>query len=824
MFFRFQQTANLITIDDAFARLTEVRPNGDTVFEFTYSVKPSEVLSRGAKLVKITAMARYVPPKPILGQTQKGSVDTNGLVNNIRSLLPDAKATALQRATYVISSVNSNVASLVSPDVARSLAAGVDPRNIPQLNGTKLQSVPAIQLKQSNNPQPVLHVVARSAVVSDVNTALSASALAQPQRLMHDMVTRQGIDPSYVTELTPRAASEAASRGGLLTSTHATEQLTDPATQLANFHLFPPISAVPPKTSDQVNDIELVQALVPVTSVSTDVFETVVLPAAKMRLEGADLTSVFVQFDLIDPASNEPLDTVIKTLNVTKELLVFRTPKQPPSVKVATFPPRSRASLNIRQVDRGAASVQLYKKTVFAASAKEDEYSLIGTYGLTADQQALQVQVEMPQSSAAIYRVIPVGAQGAQGFEYTNVVIKPPRYTPVRSIALTGAQIDQGIQLEARNIPPECVAIQFLRWNLTTHETAYTTVNGDVGFVDDAARTADILTTIDKSVTSNNVYRYVARLVYSAGMTEDAGNVIIEFIEPAPGQVNTTITDLVVNHDGTPDVLFSINTSTNNTDMDVIKQMLGNQDLLQYFQGDVQNQRDQLSQLIAHNVQRVDLTTGVREDFGVITVSSFADSTFRKNRAIDPLQYGHSYRYEIYPLLRAPETLFSGFDKPAVDPVTKKPYTYKPVKFFHPLTLTRGVVVTPQGAAQRYAKDPMSFGVVGAVTTVEASFDNDTAKIVSQTATRFNRVLNVVTWQVQGDISQVDHFVIMKQVNGIRTLLGKAHSEFPYGACQYLHSLTHRDNGSISYVIVPVMIDYLVGPSVVTNVLVVDVP
>ena len=419
--------------------------------------------------------------------------------------------------------------------------------------------------------------------------------------------------------------------------------------------------------------------------------------------------------------------------------------------------------------------------------------------------------------------MIPVGVQNTLGFEFTNVVVKPARLVPIKSVGLTGLQIDTGIQLEARNLPVRCVAIQFLRWNLTTHESAYSTVSSDVGFIDPASRAADLITTIDSNVTQGNIYRYVARLIYVDGSYEDAGSVIMEFVTPAPGRVNTSITNLSVSG-SIPDVSFTINTVINNTSLDAIKQMLGSQDLQQYFQGDIQNQRDQLANLIAHSVQRVDLMTGVRESFGTLTTSLFVDSTLGKSNAVSPLQYGHTYRYEIYPLLRAPETMFDGLVKQSVDGTTKKAFSFSPAKFLHPLALNQGVIATTAGAGQRYAKDPMSFGVVGDITTVEASFDNATALIIDQTASPFNRSLNIVTWQVQGDITQVDHFIIMKLVNGVMTLLGKAHSEFPYGVCQYFHPLTNHDNGSLSYVIVPVMNDYQVGPSATTNPVIVDVP
>lgn len=824
MYFRYQQTANLVTVKDDFATLVKVMPNGNMLFSFTYSVNPGLALNRGARVVHIQAKSRYVPPVPLLGTSHRGVVDTLALVNNIRLLLLNAKYAVQQQLTYVLAQTNSNILNYVSNEILQQLLAGVSPKDIQQLNLPQLQVVQSSDIKQANNPQPILQRVANSLLVPDISLAVSGSALANPQALMEDMIVRQGLDPAYILQLTPRSQPESVTRHGLSNTSRAIERTTDPATQLLNFHLFPPTSDVPPKTTDETVDQELVQVLQVVTQETVEIVVPLIIPVSLLRLEGADLTNVFVQFDLINGESNEPVDTVIKTLNIARELQVYNTPKLPPIVKAAVTPTATHGSLQIKQIDPGATAVQVYKKVIYAAAQDKDNYSLIGTYPLTSQQEALQVKVDVPLASATVYRAIPIGRQNALGFDFTNVIVKPPHYTPLRSVALTGLQVDQGIQLEARSIPQRCVAIQFLKWNLTTHDSTYTTVNGDVGFVDDASRQADLVMTTDSSVTNNNIYRYVARLIYAAGETEDFGDVTIEFVEPAPGQVTTVISDLVVSHDGTPDVSFIINTSTTDTDMDAIKKMLGNQDLTQYFTGDIAAQRDQLANLIAHTVQRVDLTTGVRENFGTVTVPNFSDSALRKTQAVTELQYGHVYRYEIYPLLRAPETLFENFIKTSTDATTKKPYTWSPAKFLHPLTLSRGVIVTRRGAAQRYAKDPMSFGVVGSITTVEASFDNDSAKIVNQTATPFNRNLNIVTWQVQGDITQVDHFLVLKTVGGIRTVLGKAHSEFPYGACQYFHPVTHRDNGALSYVIIPVMNDYKVGSAVTTNTVIVDAP
>ena len=89
--------------------------------------------------------------------------------------------------------------------------------------------------------------------------------------------------------------------------------------------------------------------------------------------------------------------------------------------------------------------------------------------------------------------------------------------------------------------------------------------------------------------------------------------------------------------------------------------------------------------------------------------------------------------------------------------------------------------------------------------------------VVDAAAYRFNNELALLSWRVQGAIEQFDHFIIMKEVNGVRTIIGKSHSEFQYGNCQFFHVLTPNDVGELTYVISPVLNDYTPGDSVKTN-------
>lgn len=825
MHFRNINTAKILDVQDNFAHLADVSPTGDLTFEFTYSVSQRETVGRGALKVSIKLLSRQLVKNTILGETHRGHVDTRAVVKNARTMMLSAKARLLaQQTTYEVAHKNSDITKKINNEIVPQLRAQTPLKLIPQLTKPRLQLVPASVGKQRNDPTPILHRVAYSHGVPNLELALTASAGERPQALMHRMITQFGQDPTHIFDLAPRAVSAQSTHGGLSNPVKAHERVTDAAVRLLNHHLFPPVAEVPPRTTVTVADTELVHVLEPVTDDTATITESITIPVSKLRVDGAPLTQLLAHFELIDGRTNLPVDRVTKTLDIAKHVSIYHTPKIPPTVKAAASEVSSRTNLEIKQIDPGATEVEVYKKAFWVSTPGQDDYALIGTYQLTSRDQSLLIQVDKPRHAPVIYRVIPRGKQSVQSYEFTNITVKPDRYTPVRAVSLTAQQIDIGIQLEVRQIPTNVVAVQFLRWNLTTFESDYTTVGDDVGFIDDSVREADLLTTIDSTVKWDNIYAYQARLIYEDGHTSDFGNVTIEFIKPSPGEVDTRIENLLVDHDNTPNVSFTIETNIIDSDVDAIKKMLENQDMTSYFTGDIANQREQLKKLIAHQVHRIDLNTGHVDNFGILTDPQFDDSALRKNQAIGPLVHGHKYRYVVYPLLRSPETLFDSFKKEAVDPVTKKPYSYYPAKFRHPFTLKRGVIVSSNGILLRQAKDPMAHGVIGSMVSVDVSFDSDVAQITDVSAVNFDRYLNVITWKIQGEVHQIDHFIIMKQVHGIRSLLGKAHSEFTNNSCQYVHHISKHDVGALQYVIVPVFNDYRLGAEVVTNTLVVEEP
>jgi hypothetical protein len=806
---------------DDFAHLRHVHRNGDLEFDFFYRVAPHDAVAHEALTVNVSVFARTIKHRPVLENTHTGFVDTRKLIGNILTHMPQAKSVIKQRQEFNVAFRSSDVSARVNNEIVGQLRAKVPARGIQQMIKPVMKLMLASDVKEAAEVKPVLQQIAHEAV-ADISTVHSASIDENPTRLMHDMIVRQGVDPSHVLHLTHRSVPSVDAVGGILRPTRAHEVKHSPLSRLLNFHIFPPAVHFRPLLTNQVQDTTFVHVLSYEPETHVEVPVTVIVPRHALRLDGRDHSHFFAKFELINGRTGVAVDTVIKPLDTARHVQLFYTPRRPPIVKVTRSEVSTRANLEIKQIDPGATAVQVYKKNLYRAITDIEDYTLIGTYNVRRNEQSLLVQVDLPRNSTAIYRVVPVGNQGTQGFDYTNVVVRPARYRPIKSLALTAQATDIGVRLEARQIPQHVVAIEFKARNKTIFEPEFHNVGGDVTLIDEAVRTSDYLTVVDRDVSSNNIYEYVARLIYESGTDELAGNATIEFVQPVPGKIDTRIDNVTVDQANEPNVTFNITTTIIDNNLDVVKALLQRQDIYDLFKDDVMREREFLKNLIAHNVQRVDLTTGVREDFGVVTTPSFSDRDLRKNQAIRPLQLGHRYRYEVTALLRAPETMFETLAKEKVDVVTKKTYAFNPAKFMHPLTLSRGIIVTTAGLRTRYSKEVMSHGAIGAVESVEVSFDDEPARIIDPSASRFDKFLNIITWKLEGDIDQIDHFLIMKDVHGVRTMIGKAHSEFQYGNCQYLHPVSRRDEGSLSYVIVPIFNNYKTGTQVETNAVVVE--
>jgi len=732
--------------------------------------------------------------------------------------LINARAAHKENENFVVADKMSDITTKVSNENAMLFAK--KRASILAIKNKKTKLVPRsiAALKQANTTRPVLQLLTHPSFTDgeQYESVISASIAFDAKRAMSDMINRQGIDPSNITKLTHRSISARNTLQGMLRPERSPTLPFSATSRLLNFHVFNENTTPPPTSTSRLSDNAIVAVDEVVSTDEVEVLTKIIIPASKRFLRNQSALGVIVEFKLIDSYTKLTIDSIRKKLNLAQHEKLFYTPKEPPIVNVAVSEISSKANLEIYQTDPGATSVQVYQKMISRVVTDVEDYVLIGTYPLLF-KQTLFVPVDKPLMSTALYRVVATGDRGSQGFEFTNVVIKPQIFMPMKTVSLSVSMTDIGTNIDVRSIPIDAVAIGVMKRNVTFHDVDYVVIDKIITITDDV-RTSDHFSVQDLDVIDGCVYEYVAKLIYSSGLSEIAGHTYVEYVSDKPGRVDLKITDLSVSHnEDEPNVTFTIVTNVIDDDLDVIKMLLEKQGVYDLFKDEITNEREFLKGLIAHNVDRVDLTTGARETFGVVTQDIFDDQNMRRNSSVSPLKYGHKYRYDVSTLIRYPETLFDSFFKEKIDSVTKKSYVFKPSKFFHPLALLKGILLTQEGLKTMYSKDALSHGIIGTVAEVEVSFDVEPARVIDPAAAQFDHENVVVTWSLRGLIDQVDHFLIMKDVNGVRTVVGKAHSEFESNNCQFLHKFNEQDEGELKYVITPIFNDYSVGVSIVTN-------
>lgn len=818
MFFKFDRKLKLLNVDDSFVQLDSIAQNDDLTFTLFYSINQLSAVKQKSLTVNVSIISRVIKPRPLLENSHEGFIDTKSLIRNIQNQMQAAKLSVKEKDSYVISSKVSDITSKINNEIVPQLNVGVSKDNIQQLKKTKLVQKSVVELSQNNQVKPLLQLVAHPSVLNTttINT-LSSSIKVDTRLKMLDMITRQGVDPSIVLDMTHRSISAKNSLGGILRKTKVAELPFDPKSQLLNHHLFLDNPTPFKNLTSQVSDTTIVNVDSTVLTEDVEIPVKIVITKSSRQQESKELSNFLVKFELIDSLTGGVVDQVIKTLDISKHIQLYYTPKKPPIVQASSVNNGSKLNLEIKQVDPGATAVSVYKKSLYRSSVEIDDYTFVGTYSLDSKQQSLLIQVEKPLYSIVIYRVVPVGLQGSQGFDYTNVVIQPAHQKNLNSISLSSEITQLGVNIDIRSFPTNVVAIELLRKNLTIHENEYSNIDG-VTLISDEIRVSDQFLVTDTTVLPDRVYEYVVKLIYNSGVTEICGSAIVEYVPIKPGKVDIKITDVEVSHDSSgPNVTFIVNSTVLDSDIDIIRTLLTKQGISDYFRNDLQKEREFLKELIAHSIQRVNLTLGQREDFGVVTNEYFNDKDLRDNNSVTPLKYGNTYRYEITTLMRKTETLFNLLKKTEVDQLTKKSYDFSPSKFLHPITLKRGTIVTPNGVRTKYSKDAMSHGSTGTMKTLDVSFDSEQARILNPTAAKFNKKMNIITWKLEGSIERVDHFLIIKEVHGVRTIIGKTHSEFEFGNCQYIHVTSDQDEGELKYLIKPIYNDYRTGLVVTTN-------
>lgn len=807
MFYKSPQKQQLLSVhNDLYAQLINFSSqNGINTytFDFTYEVPITEIFKNNAFAVKITVMSKLLTYSKLTSLTSglQGSQQNNEIIKQLNKQIPNIRNVQKQQNEYVVTSKNSDITAYINNSIVNELKQQKNVSNIQTLTTKKLVNK---QIQEFNDKKiPIMNITSYQGESSN-------NFKQNQQKNMMNMILYDNLDPSYIVSMEHRSITANQTTSGLLrpkrSLSYSTDVSYDSASQLLNSYVYS-VNDKKSYSTDVKNDSLVIQSFESTTKTTYQITERLIFNDVSFKNDNN--MNLTVKFELMNNLNGLRMNQVTRQLNLEKHITNYFIPIIPPTVNVIKTPSLSKVNLEIIRRDDKTCKVRILQKTINTTSPTINDYEIFGEFNISSTN--LTIPINVPINSYLLYRVIPIGTNNVLSHEYTNVIVAPDKFYELQNTTLSTQIIETGIQIEARNFSNNVAAIQILVKNKTTHESNWRSV-GNVILLTDLIKQNNVVTITDTSVKHKRIYEYVVKLIFNNGLSSIVGNSIIEFIKQESGIVDTKLTNLqIVRENNNLNVIFNIKTQLFDTNLNILQNLLKIDEISNFFASDIEKEKSLFKKLVAHNVVRSNLTTGEKESFGVIIGDTFNDNLLRKQNAVKDLQSNNSYRYEVYPLIRSPETLLENYSKEVIDSTTKKPYKYSPIKFQHPITLTRGVLLSEQGRKLLYPQNEISHGIIGNLQTISVSFELPKINLSEIVVSKIDIQTNKLQWSVEGELSQIDHFLILKDSLGIRTFIGKCHSDFEENEIFFMHKLTKNDCGSFKYVVIPIFNTYIVG-------------
>lgn len=749
---------NTLTVSENFASLERYENEDEMVFRLLYRVDLAAALRLNLYRINVTVYKEELPePPPVPGPSS--TIDDHIKYNlMLEQHVKNVKDLIVGSATDDLTKYMSNVA-VSSGDV------GLIPSTRKQV------AVPVTML--GSTPGEVVSMVLDESNIDYSNINL--------QRLMYDLVFKDGIDPSEVVYDRSKNSNLETLAGSL------TE-------------------------NNVINNSYAIVSQMSVGSIK-DAYVDVKLKKSNMSMSG---TAVVV-FELLDSKRSIVVSSIKRKFDYAEHIRVAKLPLNPPAMSYTVNPTTAVATIKIKQVDKYSNGVRIFSKN-FRGPAEQDSYTLFGSYELSYGNE-LSLNVPEPLKFPTIYRAVST-AESSLGHEFTNIAVSPRRYSDMNEAIITTVCAQGGIEVTVNHVPPTANVVTIVRRDLTLKEKTWTYV-GESTLVNVDSTSYTAITATDVGLIPGHLYEYSLNVQHRSGVANKAGKSVIEYIPSTVGTASLSIDNFTTSTtlDGT-NVKFDIVLSLNDTDESIFLSLLDAAGIRGLDPTQINSIKKNLNDLITCRVRRNNLTTGEIDDFGVFSSKSlsFSEQEFREKRGIKPPSVGHRYRYVVSALVRDAETFVNSEGEDEKEIVKRgRAYRYNPRKFHHPAVVSSGTVFTDNGLRTLFSKSDWEFGEIGLYAYVDLDLSITATPITEIRLTQFDRNTNLITWKYSGDRSTLDHFMVAKRVMGIQTMLGKVHSLLNDGNYFYYHNFDKPDVGTLQYVVIPIYNDYVVGNKATTS-------
>jgi len=792
-----------------FAKLEQITQNGEFVYKIKYRIDPVKAVRAKAFKVRISAA-----DQPEVKKTIRTFTNFNAQVITRRLLTRPAalKDVARQRDSYRFFTYLSDITKRIPNNRTIGLAKGVftSPQIVTKIR--RIRPALASDLVDRNLHLPVLDQnmnrnIDTERVVSTRTTRAAATRLLLGCK--RDPASFVGARTNVI-----RSASRA-SAGTISRRTPIVQTRIAPGRLLVGSLLNNKRYA----NQAQIDPSRFLNTLVREDSSWIEIEEELRIPIGDL-----DKDEFYFIFELGDRKSSR-VQTITRAVSHSKNVALLQIPTQAPTVTAVPIGKLGKTVLNIKQNDLNATSVNIYRRDVKKAVPNIDaQYVFVGSLDIEQGVGFKKIEDVFASTNPIIYRVVPVNSNGILGAEFESVVVQQRRgklasksnfFRRTYHVSISHEVLEKSIVVSLADIPAESIAVKLQRKDRTINEQTFTNI-GDISLIDEDSNAPVVFE--DSTVKEDRIYEYRAILLFIDGAEEiAANNLVLEFSPVANNILSLEFSEPIIQESrDVLDATFTITKNVIQSDADLVKSFLSEQGLTPQYQDQLLSNRNLLQDLFAVRITRTNLNTGELEDFGVIDSPIFSDKKFGRVKGVKPLQGGFSYTYNITAHARETDSLFDTLSR-NINVRTNVSYSLAPAKWRHPIALFKGNLSSASSRLRNYSKSTFTFGRVVDIKNTTISLADIIPSLMDGKASQFGNNKVFIQWKVQGNVNKIDHFIVILDVLGIRTVVGKSHNITNSNYFQFVDELTNQECGELTYYIVPVMFDYSRGPELKTN-------
>ena len=796
---------NLISVDKEFAFLLDV-DKGFFFYKFTYNVNHVKAISDNASQVEISVFKDL----PTAGKSI--FVEGEPLVCSI--LLSQSRCKDIRRFNKIspIARKVSDFTQKISNETIEKISTfskfgsvqGASLENFYQSTQTSLGLKNTSELQRTNQVSPIYQT---SQTIFNTRTSLTS------QEAILNLILGESENPFSVLQDSSTVSTTNQNIAGTF-NTSTTSQ-TGPARN-AIFSSFS--SGQTKATTFDLSADQVVPVLKKSRIETIKVGEILKIPINSIE------NKFYVKYRIFNN-KDETLQIIIQEVDHATLLNFFNTPTIPPLLSISS-PRIGINNIEIKQIDKSADKVFIYKR-IFngTATALNEVYELLNVVNLKFNETTT-IRDNANTSRPSVYRAAAAknkNLSSKYSIALTDaLLVRSYIVNYVRdavafrtSGVLTSRISPQSIELNLGQIPVGVDNVTVSKMDLTSGQTSFSLISNDPVKKVDGTN----ISFLDKDTKDDHTYQYKVDYTYRNGTTLESAATSLQTFKPLNQDnvsVNTGTGQKLTTANGNTDIQFSLDTSQKISSLDIINKTFNKIGLDALLGDGVGGEAETTNQILVNTVERTDLTTGKVEDFGVIVDNTFSDQKYGDDNRVSPLNPNHDYEYKIRTLLRSPRTILPR-ERDVITPLGKK-YCFSPRKFLNPKILEKGTI----SEEEINAEEEFELGDLGNQVVLTFAAPEENPEIIGGIATHIGRVIkgqkaNQVKWQISGDKSKIDSFIIGVERLGVQTIAGVVHNVSETATFKFIDELDEGEIGTLVYTITPVYRDYSSGKSFRTN-------